>query len=335
MNRKLLVGIAALCVVCTSTLLLLIRYEAVQPYPAITIPAKRVALPMPQQSAPPAAPPGAPEVTAVTYEPLAPQTAEEINRHVPLQNAGPGARPFVIADDMPFKDRAARCIAQAVYYEAGSESDAGQRAVAQVVLNRVRSAAFPATICGVVYQGSERATGCQFTFTCDGSLRREPTAAGWARAMAVATAALSGRVYAPVGHATHYHADYVVPYWAASMAKIRTIGLHDFYRWAGNWRPATYFSQSYANSEPEVPGAASNVLPGVATVATPTIPTTAPGAARPVGTSALAIDRKPSILIAGDKPRLDPKLDRIVVLRADLEGEALPDPNRKAQPRRE
>ena len=70
-------------------------------------------------------------------------------------------------------------------------------------------------------------------------------------------------------------------------------------------------------------------------MATPTISTTAHGAARPVGTSALAIDRKPSILIAGDKPRLDPKLDRIVVLRADLEGEALPDPNRQAQTRRE
>ncbi|WP_398286925.1 cell wall hydrolase [Sphingomonas daechungensis] len=60
----------------------------------------------------------------------------------------------------------------AVYYEAGQESLDGQRAVAQVVLNRVRHPAFPANVCGVVYEGSTRATGCQFTFTCDGSLMR-------------------------------------------------------------------------------------------------------------------------------------------------------------------
>ena len=64
------------------------------------------------------------------------------------------------------------CLAEAVYYEARSEPQEGQRAVAQVVLNRVRHIAYPGTICGVVYQGSERRTGCQFTFTCDGSLAR-------------------------------------------------------------------------------------------------------------------------------------------------------------------
>lgn len=319
MDTKLLGAGAALCAIVACAAILPFWHDAPKPRPVIAARTEQTVPPAPPQIAPPAAPPGAPDITDVTYQPIAPQTAEEINRNVPLQKAGPAARPFVIAEDSPARQRASHCIAQAVYYEAGTESDAGQRAVAQVVLNRVRSAAFPNSICGVVYQGSERTTGCQFTFTCDGSLRREPSPAGWTRAMAVATTALRGRVYAPVGHATHYHADYVVPYWAASMAKIRTIGLHDFYRWAGNWRPATYFSQSYANAEPDVPGAPGNTPPA----ATATAPTPDQAIARPGGTTkTLAIDQKPPVLITAEKPRLDPALDRIVVLRADLEGTA-------------
>ncbi|MEG3123336.1 cell wall hydrolase [Sphingomonas sp. GB1N7] len=325
MNKRLLGAGAALCAIVAGAAIFPVWRDEPKPRPANAARTVQTIPPAPAHTMPPAAPPGAPEITAVTYQPIAAQTAEEINRNVPLQNAGPAARPFVIAEDSPARQRATHCIAQAVYYEAGSESDAGQRAVAQVILNRVRSAAFPNSICGVVYQGSERTTGCQFTFACDGSLRREPTSGGWTRAMAVATAALRGRVYAPVGHATHYHADYVVPYWAASMAKIRTIGLHDFYRWAGNWRPATYFSQSYANAEPEIPGMTA-AAPLAATV---TGPATDQPLAKPAGTPKnLVIDQKPPVLITGEKPRLDPALDRIVVLRADLEATALPQPNR-------
>lgn len=94
------------------------------------------------------------------------------------------------------------CLTAAVYYEAGNEPLNGQRAVAQVVLNRVRHPAFPASVCAVVFEGSMRATGCQFTFTCDGSLMRAPSAAGWKRAQAVAIAALSGYVEPSVGYAT-------------------------------------------------------------------------------------------------------------------------------------
>ncbi|MGB3167163.1 MAG: cell wall hydrolase, partial [Alteraurantiacibacter sp.] len=107
--------------------------------------------------------------------------------------------------------RAQECMAQAIYYEAASESDAGQRAVAQVVLNRVAHPAYPRTVCGVVYQGSERQTGCQFTFTCDGALARRPSASGWRRASRIAREALAGVVYAPVGTATHYHTLAVNP----------------------------------------------------------------------------------------------------------------------------
>ncbi len=150
--------------------------------------------------------------------------------------------------------RALDCLTQAVYYEAGNQSDDGQRAVAQVVLNRVRDRAFPSSVCGVVYQGSTRSTGCQFTFTCDGSLNRAPTAAGWARARAVASAALAGAVYAPVGSATFYHANYVSPWWATSMDKVATVGAHIFYRWRPGMENALAFKQPYSGAEPTVTG---------------------------------------------------------------------------------
>src|SRR3546814_13220413 len=92
--------------------------------------------------------------------------------------------------------RSIECLAAAVYYEAGSESVDGQRAVAQVVLNRVRHPAYPNSVCAVVFEGAQRATGCQFTFTCDGAMRRTPSVAGWERARKVAEAAPAGKVYA-------------------------------------------------------------------------------------------------------------------------------------------
>lgn len=123
-----------------------------------------------------------------------------------------------------------RCLAQAIYFEAGSESRIGQLAVADVVLNRVAHPAYPQTICGVVYEGSERRTGCQFTFTCDGSLRRAVNKRRYAQAEELAGAVLAG-LRAPVSrNATHYHADYVSPYWAATLTPTATIGTHKFYR---------------------------------------------------------------------------------------------------------
>jgi len=87
---------------------------------------------------------------------------------------GPAARALRAGGTALDQMRALTCLTQAVYYEAASEPDGGQRAVAQVVLNRVAHPAYPKTVCGVVYQGSERSTGCQFTFTCDGALARMP-----------------------------------------------------------------------------------------------------------------------------------------------------------------
>ena len=201
----------------------------------------------------PAAPP-APPPLLVRKLPV--DQAVAVNQGIALDSGpNPAAKPFSLENiDQATRARALECLTSAVYYEAGQESTDGQRGVAQVVLNRVRHPAFPASVCGVVYEGSTRPTGCQFTFTCDGSLMRGQMTESWRRARSVAQAALAGFVYKPVGTATHYHADYVVPYWAPTLAKNAVIGAHIFYRWAGNWgRPAS-FTQAYAAREPSVDG---------------------------------------------------------------------------------
>lgn len=197
--------------------------------------------------APPAPPP-------LLVREIAPEVALNLNDQIPLaRGPNPAAAPFRLADASPVaRQRALECLTSAVYYEAGNEPAEGQRAVAQVILNRVRHPAFPANVCGVVYQGSTRVTGCQFTFTCDGSLLRRPSVDGWARARKVAEAALGGSVSAPVGYATHYHANYVVPYWASSLAKNAIVGAHIFYRWAGGWGRPPAFGKRYAGVEPDV-----------------------------------------------------------------------------------
>jgi spore germination cell wall hydrolase CwlJ-like protein len=163
--------------------------------------------------------------------------------------AGPAARPTLASGSGLDRSRALQCLTAAIYYEAAREPDEGQRAVAQVVLNRVSHPAFPKTVCGVVYQGSER-PGCQFSFACDGSLARAPMAVWWDRARRVAQAALAGYVYAPVGLATHYHTSAVHPGWADSMTFLGTIGAHRFYRWSGSAGSPRAFNAVYAGGEP-------------------------------------------------------------------------------------
>ncbi len=144
---------------------------------------------------------------------------------------------------------ALRCLTQAIYYEAATEPMQGRRAVAQVVLNRMRHPAYPKSVCGVVYQGSERRTGCQFSFTCDGSLLRGPMAGPWREAQGVAAAALAGYVEQSVGTATHYHADYVLPKWAFQLGKIEQLGRHIFYRFTGGWGRAGAFTGKWTGVE--------------------------------------------------------------------------------------
>lgn len=144
---------------------------------------------------------------------------------------------------------ALKCLTQAVYYESAYEPMTGRRAVAQVVLNRMRHPAYPKSVCGVVYQGSERRTGCQFSFTCDGSLLRRPSPSSWREAEDVARAALAGYVEESVGTATHYHADYVLPKWAFQLGKIAQLGRHIFYRFNGGWGRTAAFSGRYSGIE--------------------------------------------------------------------------------------
>ncbi|WP_414639531.1 cell wall hydrolase [Allosphingosinicella sp.] len=159
------------------------------------------------------------------------------------------ALPFQHQGGPEDQSRAADCLAKAVYYEARSESEEGQRAVAQVVLNRVRHPAFPASVCGVVFQGSTRRTGCQFSFTCDGAMARRPQGWAWERARRIADAALNGEVYTPVGNATHYHTTAILPYWAPSLSRSAVIGAHVFYRWRGAQGRSAAFRQAYSGDE--------------------------------------------------------------------------------------
>jgi hypothetical protein len=163
---------------------------------------------------------------------------------------GHAAEPVVVGERSA-RDIAAslQCLTAAVYYEARSEALEGQRAVAQVVLNRVRHPAFPKTVCGVVYQGSKRRTGCQFSFTCDGSLRGRRDPAAWARAGQVARTALAGSVFGPVGVATHYHTTAIRPWWAPSLKRAVTVGSHIFYRWRGDWGDPKSFRRPYLAAE--------------------------------------------------------------------------------------
>ncbi len=182
---------------------------------------------------------------------LPPETAYEVNARIPVSSLrSPPAQPFVMNDGSAVDQaRALDCLTAAVYYEAASESEIGQRAVAQVVLNRMRHHAYPKSVCAVVFQGSSQSTGCQFTFACDGSLKRKPNPALWARAQRVAEAALNGSVLAAVGNATHYHTVWVAPYWSPGLVKIARIGAHVFYRWDGSWgAPKAYVGQ-YAGDE--------------------------------------------------------------------------------------
>ena len=192
-------------------------------------------------------------MSATQLKQIAPQDALALNASIPISNsANPAARPFILNGDAADRARSVECLTAAIYYEAAVEPLDGQRAVAQVVLNRVRHPAYPASVCGVVFEGARRLTGCQFSFTCDGSLRRAPMASYWDRARGVAEAALGGYVYAPVGWSTHYHANYVVPYWSSTLVKAANIGTHIFYRWRGGWGQAPAFLNRYAGAEPVI-----------------------------------------------------------------------------------
>jgi hypothetical protein len=132
------------------------------------------------------------------------------------------------------------CLSQAIYYEARGETQQGQVAVAEVIMNRTRSRAYPSTVCGVVYQGSHLSTGCQFTFTCDGSLGHRPRGRAWDRAQRVATAVMLGYTRPITNNATHYHTTAVNPVWNSGLVETTQIGVHKFYRFPRGAERAVY-----------------------------------------------------------------------------------------------
>ena len=182
--------------------------------------------------------------------PLTPQDAMRLNGYLPLSSEPPTpAAPFILRTVGAERERAVFCLTQAVYYEAALEPTLGQEAVAQVIINRMRHPAFPKSFCGVVYQGSQQVTGCQFTFTCDGSKDRPPAPAYWEKAREVAEQAVGGFVAPQVGTATHYHADYVFPRWGPTLVKIAQIGAHIFYRFPGPAGKPPSFQGAYGGGE--------------------------------------------------------------------------------------
>jgi hypothetical protein len=129
--------------------------------------------------------------------------------------------------------RAQNCLATAIYFEARSESEKGQIAVAQVIVNRVRSPYYPKNVCDVVYQGASerRYGGCQFSFACDRIRDRVRNQTAFNEALSVAQRVLDAEVWLPeIGNATHYHATYVKPRWIRDMVEKDRIGRHIFYR---------------------------------------------------------------------------------------------------------
>ncbi len=193
-----------------------------------------------------------PAVEPVKVYALDREDARAFNAAIPFSRLpNPAARPFLFAGSPDDLARATDCLAAAQIYEAGDDA-VGEQAVAQVVLNRVRHPAFPKTVCGVVFQGQERATGCQFTFTCDGALARTPSLAAWTRARDIARAALAGKIFKPVGLSTHYHTDWVVPYWSGSLDKVAAVGTHLFFRWTGWWGTPPAFRRRVDGAEPPI-----------------------------------------------------------------------------------
>jgi len=190
------------------------------------------------------------DILATAYAPPEPDYASASPFLSLLRQDGPDAGRFVpplaegdhswMAKPLPagvFSSAEQKCLATAIYFEARGESVRGQAAVAQVVLNRVRNPAYPATICGVVYQNHKWKNRCQFSFACDGIRDRVTSRSHYRKAEEIAMAVTAGKIFLPeVASSTHYYADYVNPGWARTMQKMKKIGLHIFYRtYGGGW----------------------------------------------------------------------------------------------------
>jgi spore germination cell wall hydrolase CwlJ-like protein len=203
----------------------------------------------------------------------------------------PAVAPFRLTNALE-SSRELECLSEAVYYEARGETPSGQAAVAQVVLNRVRHPSFPKSICGVVFQGAYTHSGCQFSFACDGSMRRSRDPGAWKRAQRVATRALSGAVMTEVGAATHFHTTGVAPGWGPRLLRVAQVGMHVFYRFGGRSGAPDAFSRTPRPST-------ADELPNV-TLASLPAGTTADGKSAPIQLASAVVISSP------DKPATVP-----------------------------
>lgn len=190
---------------------------------------------------------------------------------------GPAAKPFQYAAAKTASDL--DCLTEAVYYEARGEGPAGEAAVAQVVLNRVRHPAFPKSICAVVFQG------CQFSFTCNGAMRGHREAAAWRESRRIAQRALAGAVVANIGNATHFHTAGVSPGWGPNLLRVAQVGYHVFYRLGGRaGRPGAFTARPQPSTMVDDATVATENAPVLASI----VPTPASALSQAVFTSGSA-----------------------------------------------
>ncbi len=166
-----------------------------------------------------------PVLATVPTSRSAPAPAPDGLRTIALPD--PPSRTIAAALSRP--TNAVDCLTQAIYYEARSESEEGQAAVAEVILNRARSGRYPRDVCDVVYQRNART--CQFSYTCDGSIgRTRVNARSWATAERIAREVHAGRAQTLLpARSVNYHANYVAPGWGRRLERVRQIGAHIFY----------------------------------------------------------------------------------------------------------
>ena len=182
-----------------------------------------------------------------------PRLPERVVAATPVSLRGAAPEPAAPEADRPHGVGSLDCLTAAVYYEARGESDRGQAAVAQVVLNRVRRAGFPKSVCGVVFQGAA-AHECQFSFACDGSMRQGREPAAWRRAHTVAQRALDGIVMEEVGDSTNFHVARLGQIWGSGLVKVAQVGAHVFYKLTnhGTFTAHGDGSHAIAPSTPEI-----------------------------------------------------------------------------------
>lgn len=147
---------------------------------------------------------------------------------VALSTTAATAGPQAMPPDATANEAELECLAKAVYFEARGEPLDGQRAVAEVILNRVDNPRFPATVCGVVSQGGRG--GCQFSYHCSGRSQAIRERGAYSRALRVAASALAGRPRTLTDGATYFHTRAVRPSWSQRFVRTAQIGEHIFYR---------------------------------------------------------------------------------------------------------